>query len=119
MPRVFATCNIGEAALNRIRERGIDLEVYDRIDPPPKQLILEKAHSGIEGLITTLRDVIDWEVFEAGSKTLKVVAQDAVGFDNIDRKAANHFKIPFTNTADVLTHATAEFAFFILLGGCP
>jgi glyoxylate reductase len=42
------------------------------------------------------------------------VAQDAVGFDNIDRAAANKHKIPFSNTADVLTDATAEFAFIIM-----
>ena len=70
--------------------------------------------SGIDGLITTLRDRIDAEVFSAGKDTLKVVAQYAVGFDNINRADANRFKIPFTNTADVLTEATAEFALFIL-----
>jgi glyoxylate reductase len=43
-----------------------------------------------------------------------VVAQFAVGFDNINRADANRFKIPFTNTADVLTEATAEFAFFLM-----
>ena len=45
---------------------------------------------------------------------LKVVAQIAVGFDNINRADANRYKIPFTHTADVLTEATAEFAFFIM-----
>ena len=61
-----------------------------------------------------MRDPIDAEVFEAGKGTLKVVAQFAVGFDNINRADANRYKIPFTNTADVLTEATAEFAFFML-----
>ena len=70
--------------------------------------------SGIDGLITTLRDPIDAEIFEAGAGTLKVVAQFAVGFDNINRADANRYKIPFTNTADVLTEATAEFAFFMM-----
>ena len=42
------------------------------------------------------------------------MSQYAVGFDNINRADANRFKIPFTNTADVLTEATAEFALFIL-----
>jgi len=77
-------------------------------------LILEKVKSGIDGLITTLRDPIDAEVFEAGKGTLKVVAQIAVGFDNINRADANRYKVPFTHTADVLTEATAEFAFFLL-----
>jgi glyoxylate reductase len=111
--RVFATCDIGPA-LERLRERGYQLEVYPDPKAPPKNLILEKVRSGIDGLITTLRDQIDAEVFEAGKGKLKVVAQLAVGFDNINRADANRYKVPFTNTADVLTEATAEFAFFML-----
>ena len=111
--RVFATCDIGPA-LERLRERGYQLEVYADPKAPPKSLILEKVRSGIDGLITTLRDQIDAEVFEAGKGTLKVVAQLAVGFDNINRADANRYKVPFTNTADVLTEATAEFAFFMI-----
>src|SRR6476661_2427161 len=111
--RVFATCDIGPA-LNILRERGYQLEVYPEPKAPPKSLVLEKVRSGIDGLISTLRDQIDAEVFEAGKGTLKVVAQLAVGFDNINRADANRYKVPFTNTADVLTEATAEFAFFIM-----
>jgi glyoxylate reductase len=111
--RVFATCDIGPA-LDVLRQRGYQLEVYPDPKAPPKSLILEKIRSGIDGLITTLRDQIDAEVFEAGKGTLKVVAQYAVGFDNINRSDANRYKVPFTNTADVLTEATAEFAFFIM-----
>jgi glyoxylate reductase len=111
--RVFATCDIGES-IELLRKRGYEVEVYPRPEPPPKSLIVEKVKSGIDGLITTLRDPIDAEVFEAGKGTLKVVAQYAVGFDNINRADANRSKVPFTNTADVLTEATAEFAFFLL-----
>ena len=112
--RVYATCDVGEAALNRLRERSYEVEVYANSDPPPKSLIVDKVRNGVDGLITTLRDSIDAEVFEAGKGKLKVVSQIAVGFDNINRADANRYKIPFTNTADVLTEATAEFAFFML-----
>src|SRR5947208_16195450 len=112
--RVFATSRIGDPAENRLRERGYELEVFQGPEAPPKKLIIEKVKSGIDGLITTLRDPIDAEVFEAGKDSLKVVAQIAVGFDNINRADANKYKIPFTNTADVLTEATAEFAFFMM-----
>jgi glyoxylate reductase len=111
--RVFATCDIGPV-LDVLRERGYQLEVYPDPKAPQKALILDKVRAGIDGLITTLRDQIDAEVFEAGKGTLKVVAQLAVGFDNINRADANRYKVPFTNTADVLTEATAEFAFFML-----
>ena len=94
--RVFATCDIGQEALDALRQRGYEVEVYAKPKAPPKQLIVEKVRSGIDGLITTLRDPIDAEVFEAGNGTLKVVAQYAVGFDNINRADANRYKIPFT-----------------------
>jgi len=112
--RVFATSRIGDPAENRLRERGYELEVFQGPEAPPKKLIIEKVKSGIEALITTLRDPIDAEIFEAGKGTLKVVAQIAVGFDNINRADANKYKVPFTNTADVLTEATAEFGFFMV-----
>ncbi|PYI79954.1 MAG: D-glycerate dehydrogenase [Verrucomicrobia bacterium] len=112
--RVFATSRIGDAAENLLRARGYDLEVFQGPEAPPKEVIVQKVKSGIDGLITTLRDPIDAEVFDAGRETLKVVAQIAVGFDNINRADANKYKIPFTNTADVLTEATAEFAFFMM-----
>src|SRR5712692_10257968 len=101
--RVFATSRIGDPAENRMRERGYELEVFQGPEAPPKELIIEKVKSGIDGLITTLRDPIDAEVFEAGKGTLKVVAQIAVGFDNINCADANKYKIPFMFTDDVLT----------------
>ena len=111
--RVFATCDIGQA-IDLLRTRGYEVEVYPRPEAPPKKLIVDKLKSGIDGLITTLRDPIDAEIFKAGKGKLKVVAQYAVGFDNINRADANRYKIPFTHTPDVLTEATAEFAFFML-----
>ena len=112
--RIFATADIGEAAFARLRKRGYEVEVYANPEPPPKSVIIEKLRSGIDGLISTLRDPIDGDVLAAGEGTLKCVAQYAVGVDNIDRAAANRYKILFTNTPDVLTEATAEFAFFAL-----
>src|SRR5215467_9100736 len=104
--RVFATSRIGDAAENLLRARGYDLEVFQGPEAPPKKLIIEKVKSGIEGLITTLRDPMDAEVFAAGKGSLKVVAQSAVRFDNINRADANQYKTRSTNTEDVLTEAT-------------
>ena len=115
--RIFATCDIGPDALNRLRERGWDLEVYGEVEPPPRGLVLARVRSGIDALITTLRDQVDEELLAAGAAVgLKIVVQDVVGFDNVDRGAASKYRIPFSNTADVLTDATAEFAFLIM--GC-
>jgi glyoxylate reductase len=112
--RVFATADIGHAALDRLRSRRYELEVYPEIEAPPAGVIIDKLRGGVEVLISTIRDRIDESVFAAGSGSLRLVAQCAVGFDNIDRAAANRYRIPFTNTPDVLTEATAEFAFFML-----
>ena len=87
--RVFATSAIGDPAENRLRERGYELEVFHGPEAPTKKLIIEKVKSGIDALVTTLRDPIDAEIFEAGRGSLKIVAQIAVGFDNINRADAN------------------------------
>lgn len=114
--QVFATCDIGREALDRLRSKVCQLEVYPGPEAPAKSVILDRVRGGIDGLITTLRDPIDAEVIEAGKDTLRAISQASVGFDNIDRAAADRYKIPFANTPGVLTEATAEFAFFML--GC-
>jgi len=113
--RLYATCDLGREALDRLRAGGWAVAVHPGAQPPPKALVLEKIRSGIAALLTTLRDRIDEEVFAAGKAAgLRVVSQFAVGVDNIDRAAANRHGIPFTHTPDVLTDATAEYAFFMM-----
>jgi hypothetical protein len=63
--RVFATCEIGDA-IDILRNKGYAVEIYSGPEAPPKSLIVEKVKSGVDGLITTLRDPIDGEVFAAG-----------------------------------------------------
>ena len=86
--RVFATCEIGDA-IDLLRERGYEVEVYPRPEAPPKNLIIEKVKSGIDDLITTMRDKIDGEIFDDGRGCFKVDAQIAVGCDTISRCKAN------------------------------
>src|SRR5258708_9793884 len=93
--RVFARCDIGPA-IELLRKRGYDVGVYPHPEAPPKNLIIDKVKSGVDGLITTLRDQIDAEIFEAGKNSLKVGAQIAVGFDKINRADANKYRISFT-----------------------
>ena len=69
--RIFATSRIGDPAENRLREQGYELEVFQGPEAPPKKLIIEKVKTGIDALITTLRDPIDAEIFEAGKVRLK------------------------------------------------
>jgi glyoxylate reductase len=114
MYHIYATCDLGPA-LQRLRDKGWHLEVHGRPEPPSAEQVLERVRAGLDALITTLRDRVDESVFAAGAAAgLKIVAQMAVGFDNVDRAAANRHRIPFSNTADVLTEATAELAFLAL-----
>ena len=113
--RIFATADIGREALDRLSRLGYEVEVYADTEPPPKPFLIEKVRTGIVALITTLRDAVDDEVLSAGRGALKVVAQMAVGIDNIDREAANRYLIPFTNTPDVLTEEVADTTLGLLL----
>ncbi|HSR68004.1 MAG TPA: D-glycerate dehydrogenase [Acidobacteriota bacterium] len=114
MPRVFVTCDIGQESLQKLRRNGCQVEVHEGDGPPSVSELERAAGSGAEALISTVVDPVAESVLEAGKGTLKVVAQYGVGYDNIDVEAASRLGIPVTNTPDVLTDATAEFAFFML-----
>lgn len=114
MARIFATCDIGAEALDLLRTAGLEVEVFEDPAGPSRDTLVERAASGIVGLISCLRDPVDRQVLEAGRGTLQVVAQDSVGTDNIDLAAATDCGIVVTNTPGVLTEATAEFALFLM-----
>jgi glyoxylate reductase len=81
--------------------------------PVPKDVLLKEV-SKADALLTMLSDKIDSDVLEAGKK-LKVVANFAVGFNNIDIKTATERGIAVCNTPDVLTDTTADLTFSLLL----
>jgi len=111
-PKVFVTREMPERGLRIIKER-FDAEVWRDYAPPPKVTIIEQAVK-VDALATLLSDKIDAEVFDAAPK-LKIVAQMAVGFDNIDVKEATKRGIYVTNTPGVLTETTADFAWALLM----
>ncbi|MGB9134949.1 MAG: glyoxylate reductase [Candidatus Bathyarchaeia archaeon] len=111
-PRVYITREFPENGLRIIKER-FDAEVWQDYAPPPKEVIVEKAAKA-DALATLLSDKIDTEVFEV-APSLKIVAQLAVGFDNIDLKEATKRGIYVTNTPGVLTETTADFAWALLM----
>jgi glyoxylate reductase len=69
----------------------------------------------MDGLLCLLTDKIDGEVMDEAGPQLKVISNHAVGFDNIDVPAATARNIPVGNTPDVLTDATADFAFALMM----
>ena len=70
---------------------------------------------GKDGLICTLRNKIDAEIMDAAGPQLRVISNYAVGYDNIDVKAASERNIIVTNTPDVLTETTADLAWGLLM----
>ncbi len=111
-PKVYVTREMPERGLRIIKEK-FDAEVWPEYAPPPKKLIIEKA-AKVDALATLLSDKIDAEVYNAAPK-LKIVAQMAVGFDNIDLAEATKRGIYVTNTPGVLTDTTADFAWALLM----
>jgi glyoxylate reductase len=111
-PKVFVTRVIPERGLAKILEHT-DAVVWQDELPPPRAILLEKAHD-CAGLVTLLTDSVNDELFDAAPH-LKVVANYAVGFDNIDVPAATRRGIPVTNTPGVLTETTADLAFTLLM----
>ncbi len=111
-PKVYVTREIPERGLKIIKER-FDVEVWPGYAPPSKEVMMKKIRD-VDALASLLSDEIDAEVFDAASK-LKIVAQLAVGFDNIDVKEATRRGIYVTNTPEVLTETTADFAWALLL----
>ena len=111
-PKVYVTRELPERGLKIIKER-FDAEVWPEYAPPPKKTIIEKVKD-VDALATLLSDKIDAEVFDAAPK-LKMIAQLAVGFDNVDVQEATKRGIYVSNTPEVLTDTTADFAWALLM----
>ncbi len=81
-----------------------------------KKLI--ELSQGCDGILSSLTEKIDENVINSLPKSVKIISNFAVGFGNIDIKAAKKKNIIVTNTPDVLTDATAEIAMLLILGAC-
>jgi glyoxylate reductase len=111
-PKVFVTRVIPAAGLDRVKAE-CDATVWDGPVPPPPALLREKA-AGCDGLLTLLTDKVDAALMDACPK-LRVVSNYAVGFNNVDVAAATERGIRVGNTPGVLTEATADMAFALLI----
>jgi glyoxylate reductase len=111
-PKVYVTRHLPEVASEQLRE-SCEVEIWDFERPPPYETLKEKVGNK-EGLLCLLTDRIDAELMDA-APDLKVISQCAVGYDNIDVPAATQRGILVGNTPGVLTEATADFAFTLLM----
>ncbi len=112
-PKVFITRRIPESGLKMIYEE-CEVDLWDKDLPPTKEELLQHV-PGVDGLLTLLSDPIDAEVIQAAGDNLKVISNYAVGFNNIDVQEATRRKIAVGNTPGVLTDATADFAFALMM----
>ena len=111
-PRVLLTRRIPASVQSKL-EAGCAVELYDGPTPiAPAELV--RRLEGKDGLVCVLNDPVNAEVLGSVSG-LKVVANIAVGYDNIDVPAARARGIIVTNTPDVLTEATAELTWALIL----
>lgn len=116
MPRIFVT--------RRIPERGLDL-LYtafgkDAVTVAPQDAAIGRGEllagvCGIDALLCILTERIDEEVMEAAGPQLRIIANYAVGYNNIDVAAASTRGIPVSNTPGVLTETTADLAWTLLM----
>lgn len=112
-PRVFVTRRIPDAGLALLRDAA-SVDLFDSGMPPDRDELLARV-AGVDGLLCLLTDRVDDELLDAAGPSLRVVSNLAVGYDNIDLAACARRGIPVGNTPDVLTEATADLAFALLL----
>jgi glyoxylate reductase len=113
MARVFVTRTPVGDGLERLRAAGHEVDVWVDAEPPSQQALVERAQQA-DALLCMLSDRIDAAFLDA-NRHLRVIANYAVGLDNVDLAAARRHGIAVGNTPDVLTDATADLAFALLL----
>lgn len=112
-PKVFVTRIIPDKGFDLVKE-ACEVDLWTEELPPPYEVLLERV-KGVDGLLCLLTDRIDGQLMDTAGPQLKVISNHAVGFDNIDIPAATARKIPVGNTPGILTDATADFAFSLLV----
>ena len=112
-PEIFLTRRVPDPVRIEL-ERSFDLRLHDSELPPARAELLSGA-TGADGLLTTVTDRVDGELLDAAGPQLRVVANYAVGVDNIDLEEARRRGVVVANTPGVLTAATAELTIALLL----
>ncbi len=113
MSRVVITGRIPEPAVETLKAEH-DVDTHDNSAPITREALLAKV-AGADALVTLLTEKVDAELLDAAGPQLKVVANVAVGYNNIDVAACAERGVIVTNTPDVLTESTADIAFGLIL----
>lgn len=112
-PKVFVTREIPAAGLDKV-VAACDADIWPEHLPPSREVLLQRI-AGCEGILSLLTEKVDAEFMDAAGPQLKVISNFAVGFNNIDIDEATRRGIRVGNTPDVLTDATADMAFALLI----
>jgi len=112
-PAIFVTRKLPPAAMTLLEEN------FQMVCNPHNRVLLREellnAVRGKDGILSLLTDTMDGEVMDSAGKSLKMIANYAVGFNNIDVDAATKRKIAVSNTPGVLTDTTADLAMALIL----
>jgi glyoxylate reductase len=111
-PKVFAAHGLFEDA-RKILEAACDVEYWSQAERPPREEVLRRVKNK-EGLICLLTEKVNEELLRSAPK-LRIAANVAVGFDNIDVAACTKRGVVATNTPGVLDETTADFAWALLM----
>ncbi len=106
MNKIFVTRQLPNKELINKLEEFFSVDVWEGKNPPSKKNLMERS-KGCWGLLTMLTEKIDLDII-SNNPSLQIIANMAVGYDNIDINAAKKFAVKVTNTPDVLTKSTAE-----------
>src|SRR5690606_3897673 len=113
-PKVYVTRQLSEVGLAPLRAAGLDVVMRRESYPVPRSELLAGA-TGATALVSLMSDQVDAELLDTAGPQLRIVANYAVGYDNIDVAECHRRGIVVANTPDVLTDATADHAFGLLL----
>jgi len=111
-PRVFITRRLALAP-SSVLGAGVEIDQYDSESALPRDELLRRVHDA-SALLPILGDRVDKELLDAAPR-LRIVANHAVGYDNVDVPACTARGVWVTNTPDVLTDATADLAWALIL----
>ena len=113
MAKSVLVANVLPAEALALIPKDIAVDYHDSLDSLPRSELMARIR-GKDGLICHILSTVDDELL-AAAPTVKVVANVAVGYNNIDVAAARRRGVVVTNTPDVLTETTADFAWALLM----
>ena len=115
MPRILVTRSFPGPGLDLLHQHGYEVDLYEKDEAIPRTELLKRV-KGVEAILCLLTDKIDEEVLKAAGKQLTIVANYAVGFDNVDLEAAKKRGVIVTNTpVPEMSESVAEHTMALIL----